>query len=278
MLRSTCELTNFNRKFYCFVIGLQLYFRTLLQSIADSAIGEYATPSVVISMMASAISVMAIIVLNFFYDILARKLTEIELPRTQQQFDDSFSFKVFCFQFVNYNSTLFYIAFFKDTLTGYPGNPTTIELDGTKYRWAGCDGGCSYELAFQLIFTMVARQTYQNVFEVYLPWIIQKYKKWSIVRHTLKKIYYQNKLREKKFKKRMEDSPDGNSTTSYSRPKMITRMKSSTVSILWGTRKKAVQFQFYQTRSLQTISSWLFSLASRQCSPPPSLWRLSSRF
>merc|ERR1719238_1610446 len=131
-------------------------------------------------MMASAISVMAIIVLNFFYDILARKLTEIELPRTQQQFDDSFSFKVFCFQFVNYNSTLFYIAFFKDTLTGYPGNPTTIELDGRKYRWAGCDGGCSYELAFQLIFTMVARQTYQNVFEVYLPWIIQKYKKWTI--------------------------------------------------------------------------------------------------
>ena len=114
-----------------------------VESISDSAVGTVISPSVVISVTASGISLIAIIVLNFVYQIAAVKLTEIELPRTQQQFDDSYSLKVFCFQFANYYSTLFYIAFFKDTLTGYPGNPTTIELDGRKYRWAGCDGGCS---------------------------------------------------------------------------------------------------------------------------------------
>ena len=66
------------------------------------------------------ISLIVIIVLNAIYTIIVGILTEYELPRTQQEFDDSYAFKVYCFQFVNYYSTLFYIAFFKDPLSGYP--------------------------------------------------------------------------------------------------------------------------------------------------------------
>ena len=35
------------------------------------------------------------------------------MPRTQTQMEDFFSFKMYLFQFVNYYSSLFYIAFFK---------------------------------------------------------------------------------------------------------------------------------------------------------------------
>lgn len=47
------------------------------------------------------------------YDILALKLTELEYHRTQTNFDNSYTLKVFLFQFINYYSSLFYIAFFK---------------------------------------------------------------------------------------------------------------------------------------------------------------------
>ena len=36
-----------------------------------------------------------------------------EMPRTQTEMEDIFSFKMYLFQFVNFYSSLFYIAFFK---------------------------------------------------------------------------------------------------------------------------------------------------------------------
>lgn len=36
-----------------------------------------------------------------------------EMHRTQTEYEDSLTFKVFCFQFVNFYSSIFYIAFFK---------------------------------------------------------------------------------------------------------------------------------------------------------------------
>ena len=35
------------------------------------------------------------------------------MPRTQTELEDIFSFKMYLFQFVNFYSSLFYIAFFK---------------------------------------------------------------------------------------------------------------------------------------------------------------------
>lgn len=48
------------------------------------------------------------------------------MHRTQTEFDDNLTFKVFIFQFVNYYSSIFYIAFFKGRFVGYPGNYTLI--------------------------------------------------------------------------------------------------------------------------------------------------------
>lgn len=36
-----------------------------------------------------------------------------EMHRTQTQYEDAFTFKVFIFQFVNFYSSPFYVAFFK---------------------------------------------------------------------------------------------------------------------------------------------------------------------
>ena len=53
---------------------------------------------------------------------MAERLTELELLRTQTQFDDSLALKIYLLQFVNYYASIFYIAFFKGKLVGYPGS------------------------------------------------------------------------------------------------------------------------------------------------------------
>ena len=95
--------------------------------LEDTAAGQVVTPSILVTTTASLISLILIMGFNVIYHKAAAKLTELEVPRTQQEFDDSYSFKIFCFQFVNYYSNLFYIAFFKDTLVGYPTNYLSIK-------------------------------------------------------------------------------------------------------------------------------------------------------
>lgn len=48
-----------------------------------------------------------------FYEKLVVWLTNLEVPRTETEYEDSFTLKMFLFQFINYYSSLLYIAFFK---------------------------------------------------------------------------------------------------------------------------------------------------------------------
>ena len=48
-------------------------------------------------------------------------LTDFECLRTQSEYDNSVNIKLFSLQFVNYYSSIIYIAFFKGRLVGRPG-------------------------------------------------------------------------------------------------------------------------------------------------------------
>lgn len=50
-----------------------------------------------------------------FYHKIAIQLTNLENPRTQTEYEDSYTFKIFVFEFMNFYSSLIYIAFFKVT-------------------------------------------------------------------------------------------------------------------------------------------------------------------
>lgn len=43
------------------------------------------------------------------------------MHETQTEFENHLTFKVFMFQFVNFYSSIFYVAFFKGKFIGYPG-------------------------------------------------------------------------------------------------------------------------------------------------------------
>ncbi|XP_073240805.1 anoctamin-5-like [Porites lutea] len=122
--------------------------------------------SVATSGTAALLNLIIIMLLNKFYEKLAETLTRWEMPRTQTQMEDIFSFKMYLFQFVNYYSSLFYIAFFKLS----PGRPADYNRIFGRYRQEECNpAGCLFELLMQLSVIMVGKQIFNNTIEIILP-------------------------------------------------------------------------------------------------------------
>ncbi|KAM9705278.1 anoctamin-6 [Menidia menidia] len=130
-------------------------------------IKEYVTPQMATSVTASLISFVVIMILNILYERVAIWITNFELPRTRTDYENSLTLKMFLFQFVNYYSSCFYIAFVKGKAVGHPGDP--VYLLG-KYRNEECDpGGCLIELTTQLSIIMGGKAIWNNIQEVLLP-------------------------------------------------------------------------------------------------------------
>ncbi|XP_070784806.1 anoctamin-6 isoform X1 [Enoplosus armatus] len=130
---------------------------------------EYVTPQMATAVTASLISFVVIMILNILYERVAIWITNFELPRTKTDYENSLTLKMFLFQFVNYYSSCFYIAFAKGKAVGFPGEP--VYLLG-KYRNEECDpGGCLIELTTQLSIIMGGKAIWNNIQEVLLPWV-----------------------------------------------------------------------------------------------------------
>ncbi|NXW76267.1 ANO6 protein, partial [Hirundo rustica] len=130
-------------------------------------ISKYLTPQTATSVTASLISFVVIMILNIIYEKVATVITDFELPRTQTDYENSLTTKMFLFQFVNYYSSCFYIAFFKGKFVGHPGSP--VYWLG-KYRNEECDpGGCLLELTTQLAIIVGGKAIWNNIQEVLLP-------------------------------------------------------------------------------------------------------------
>nr|XP_023664764.1 anoctamin-6 [Paramormyrops kingsleyae] len=129
----------------------------------------YLTAQMATSVTASIISFVIIMILNILYEKVAIWITDFELPRTKTDYENSLTLKMFLFQFVNYYSSCFYIAFFKGKIVGYPGAP--VYWLG-KYRNEECDpGGCLIELTTQLTIIMGGKAIWNQIQEVLLPWV-----------------------------------------------------------------------------------------------------------
>uniref|UniRef100_A0A8B9KM40 Anoctamin n=1 Tax=Astyanax mexicanus TaxID=7994 RepID=A0A8B9KM40_ASTMX len=103
-------------------------------------VGSLINPQLATSVTASCINFVIILILNFLYEHV-NKLTT----------------KMFMFQFVNYYSSCFYVAFFKGKFVGYPGKYTY--MFGSHLRNEECaPGGCLIELTTQLVIVMVGKQ------------------------------------------------------------------------------------------------------------------------
>ncbi|CAK7299303.1 anoctamin-6 isoform X2 [Vulpes vulpes] len=176
------------------VIGIIVYrlsvlvvFSTKLSQTFNGTdpIQKYLTPQTATSITASVISFIIIMILNTIYEKVAIMITNFELPRTQTDYENSLTMKMFLFQFVNYYSSCFYIAFFKGKFVGYPGDPTYWL---GKYRNEECEpGGCLLELTTQLTIIMGGKAIWNNIQEVLLPWIKNLIGRYHTASRTEKK-------------------------------------------------------------------------------------------
>ncbi|XP_030373607.1 anoctamin-1 isoform X2 [Scaptodrosophila lebanonensis] len=126
---------------------------------------------VVATASAAFVNLCLLYVLNYLYSHLAEYLTELEMWRTQTQFDDSLTLKIYLLQFVNYYASIFYIAFFKGKFVGHPGEYNKV----FDYRQEECSsGGCLTELCIQLAIIMIGKQAFNTILEVLMPMFWRK--------------------------------------------------------------------------------------------------------
>ncbi|KAM9705183.1 anoctamin-4-like isoform 2-T2 [Menidia menidia] len=116
---------------------------------------------------AVCINFCVIMLLNVLYEKVALLLTNLEQPRTESEWENSFTFKMFLFQFVNLNSSTFYIAFFLGRFTGRPGAYLRLI---NRWKLEECHpSGCLIDLCMQMGIIMVLKQTWNNFMELGCP-------------------------------------------------------------------------------------------------------------
>ncbi|XP_015249253.1 PREDICTED: anoctamin-5-like [Cyprinodon variegatus] len=134
-------------------------------------VGPYITPQLATSVTASCINFVIIMILNLMYERVAVWITDMEIPKTHLEYENKLTVKMFLFQFVNYYSSCFYVAFFKGKFVGYPGK--YAYMFGSTLRNEECDpGGCLIELTTQLVIVMTGKQVWGNIQEALLPWVM----------------------------------------------------------------------------------------------------------
>ncbi|XP_077067555.1 anoctamin-5 isoform X4 [Siphateles boraxobius] len=135
-------------------------------------VGSLITPQFATSVTASCINFVIIMILNFLYERVAIKITDMEVPKTHVEYENKLTVKMFLFQFVNYYSSCFYVAFFKGKFVGYPGNYAYMFGKWSGLRNEECEpGGCLIELTTQLVIVMVGKQVWGNIQEALVPWL-----------------------------------------------------------------------------------------------------------
>ncbi|KAG8125880.1 hypothetical protein E2320_021005 [Naja naja] len=127
------------------------------------------TPQLATSVTASFLNFVIIMILNFLYERIAIWITDMEIPRTHYEYENRLTMKMFLFQFVNYYSSCFYVAFFKGKFVGYPGSYTYMF---SRWRNEECDpAGCLIELTTQLTIIMAGKQIWGNIQEAIVPYL-----------------------------------------------------------------------------------------------------------
>ncbi|KAK8776178.1 hypothetical protein V5799_030477 [Amblyomma americanum] len=109
----------------CTVFGIIAY-RIILVALLSRDQNWRALAHVTTAVTASMLNLVIILLMNRVYSRIATRLTDIERPRTQREYEDSFTFKMFLFTFLNTYSSLIYIAFFKGRFSGHPGKEGTL--------------------------------------------------------------------------------------------------------------------------------------------------------
>ncbi|XP_053994929.1 anoctamin-4 [Hylaeus volcanicus] len=174
----------------CVVLGAVLgtiIYRISLVAVFYSGGGPFLKKHAKIftSVTAALVNLIIIMILTRVYHRLARWMVNMENPRTQTEYESSFTFKIFLFEFVNFYSSLIYIAFFKGRFFVHPGDAEARSSEFARIKTDVCDpAGCLSEVCIQLAIIMVGKQCFNNFVEILSPKLWNWWRKRSHVAAT----------------------------------------------------------------------------------------------
>ncbi|XP_076879825.1 anoctamin-1a isoform X1 [Brachyhypopomus gauderio] len=177
---------------FVIVLGVVLYRISITTALQMSSASPFRSNiRATVKTTAAIINLIAIIIMDEVYGVVAHWLTVLEVPKTDKSFEERLIFKTFVLKFANAFTPIVYLAFFRGRLVGRPGN--YLYVVGS-YRMEECaHAGCLMELCIQLCITMLGKQLIQNnLFEIGIP----KLKK--LIRRLKSK---QNSKQEEEFQK-----------------------------------------------------------------------------
>ncbi|XP_017776100.1 PREDICTED: anoctamin-5-like [Nicrophorus vespilloides] len=125
--------------------------------------------SMVATLTANSISLTILILFEYLYTFLARKLTDYENPRTQSEYDKSFTYKQYILSFVNGYSVIYYTSFFKGTYFTYPGDREQYDNLGVLNSDVCAPFGCILEVSMQLAIILLGKNLFKSSLEVIIP-------------------------------------------------------------------------------------------------------------
>ncbi|KAJ8668107.1 hypothetical protein QAD02_009770 [Eretmocerus hayati] len=167
------------------VIGTIMYRISLVAVFHSKGYFLKSHAKIFTSLTAAFINLIIIMMLTRVYQRLARWMVNMENPRTQTEYEASFTFKIFIFEFVNFYSSLIYIAFFKGRFYVHPGDLESRSSEFFRIRMDVCDAsGCLSEVCIQLAIIMIGKQVFNNFVEILSPKLWNWWRKRSHVAAT----------------------------------------------------------------------------------------------
>jgi len=154
-----------------------LSFRLFLQKQNISVAG---------SIIGGVVNAIVIIAFNVIWRKAADILTAWENHRTQTEYDDALTFKIFLFQFVNSYISLYYIAFFKshNSFWGVNYLEDKCKIGSREYGVVGW--GCTTELTVQVATLLGTNMFIGQTKEVAVPFIMSKLQLYLLKRKAAK--------------------------------------------------------------------------------------------
>ncbi|KAL3310598.1 Anoctamin-1, partial [Cichlidogyrus casuarinus] len=150
------------------VIGImffKIHFAYIFRSSNDALLSQYG--NLIASLLGTLISIVFLQILSILYRGISIFLTNLELHRTQTEYDAALTLKLSMLQFCNYYSVVFYAAFVQGPTAAVPGDPGNLTI-----QQYGCDAGdCLFELFPQMAVILVVKQISGSLVEAILPFV-----------------------------------------------------------------------------------------------------------
>ncbi|XP_059831561.1 anoctamin-9-like [Hypanus sabinus] len=159
----------------CIALGIIVFRITVTVSLLRAPLAVMREGAQLLAVMISAIlHFITVLIMTKVNYVVARKLCKLEKQRTMLAEENSFTVKMFMFQFFNIFTSIIYTAFFLGKFNGYPGNYVRI---GRDWRLEECHpSGCFTDLFLQMSVIMVLKQILGTIMEYAVPYLQYKWK------------------------------------------------------------------------------------------------------